>query len=276
MDMKMSEIRTSADDSDGVKHLKEVMQNIARLHKEAVSPQAKAEGWGILQGEDRRHAQPEKDEKVEKPKKTEEDGASYNLAQLGANVEDDVCADLAGDEQQGSLLRGCGSRVNGLCSRLQALESHVPRAPLAYDTTASGIRIVDRPEQAASAQRALADRAAAEDIARHAKFPPLDVLDETISKCKDYKDLRAQFHQRHHHNPRIFFLTDFALTDNRHFRAAIWNTEGEVKVSSRMARQRSGSATPLRGSGPVAAKQSLQAARKSRFRRDQSAPHFGH
>mmetsp|Transcript_117972 Transcript_117972/g.251969 ORF Transcript_117972/g.251969 Transcript_117972/m.251969 type:complete len:277 (-) Transcript_117972:68-898(-) len=272
MDIDSSQIRKTLGDTEGVTHLKEVMRNIHRLYSECTSPQAKAEGWGLSQNDDPRYAQPESEKKVEKPKK-KEDAASYDLAQLGSTVEDGICADLLGDEQQGSVLRSCGSRISGLCSRLQTLESQVPHAPRAYASDPStDIRIVDRPEEAASVQRARADRAAAEDITKHAKWPPLDILDETINKSQNFEQLRTHFPQHHQKHPRLVFLTDYALTDREVLMEAI--REGNGHVGERRS-TRSGSATQLRGTtGTV--KQVLQIpgqpARKTRFRRDHSAP----
>lgn len=270
MDIDSSKIRTTLGDAQGVIHLKEVLKNIARLHSEATSPQAKAEGWGMSQSDDPRYAQPETEKKVEKPKKKDEDVASYDLAQLGDTVEDGICADLLGDEHQGSVLRSCGSRISGLCSRLHAMESQAPRARLAYDSS-TNIRIVDRPEEAASVQRARAERATMEDITKHEKFPLLDTLDEHMNKSNTYEEVRKHFQTRNRHHERLVYLTDYAVLDRESFLAAVWNKEGDHGARSR---NHSSSATQLPGVSAAGrqAQPGGQPVRKARFRRDFSAP----
>lgn len=271
MDINSSQIRNSAEDSHGVRHLKEVMRNISRLYSEATSPQAKSEGWGMSQGDDPRYAPPKEEKKVEKPKKKLE-AAPVDFGQLaGCGEEDSQYADTAGDDQQGGVLRHCGARISGLCARLHT-ESQVPRAPLAYDNDpSSGIRIVDRPEEAASVQRARAERAAAEDIAKHAKFPLLDSLDETVNTSKSLEDLRKHFMARHRHHPRLIYLTDNASSDPGAFRSAIWNVEGDA-ASDGALRSGSGSGLHMGRATPpkAAAKQAGLPQRKPRFRRDHS------
>lgn len=85
------------------------------------------------------------------------------------------------------------------------------------------IEIVPRGQEPPSAVNRRADLAAMRALNKHARFPALEELEDTIDMSPGYDQLRSVFPRKGRPlHPNLLFMTDVTLKDPGEFRAAIW------------------------------------------------------
>eukprot|EP00931_Biecheleriopsis_adriatica_P075575 TRINITY_DN49404_c0_g1_i1.p1 TRINITY_DN49404_c0_g1~~TRINITY_DN49404_c0_g1_i1.p1 ORF type:complete len:359 (+),score=81.11 TRINITY_DN49404_c0_g1_i1:64-1077(+) len=90
------------------------------------------------------------------------------------------------------------------------------------------IEIVPRGTEPASAVNRRADGAAMRSLNKHARFPALEDLEDTIDMSPGYDQLRSVFPRKKCLHPNLLFMTDVTLNDPSEFREAIWRTVDSV------------------------------------------------
>ncbi|CAJ1348656.1 unnamed protein product [Effrenium voratum] len=243
--------RSSSNDSERTRLLKQVLSSSARLQRELRvtlgTPATKGSKFSTFTTAAKK--------KQELPVNATE--SLPDKLQLCAQGHDDICESINPHEMS-PVLKSCGERIGLLSDKLSAAQEQlVLRAgslPEREEDDSHVIEIVARGQQASAATRHRAEAAAERALMQHARFGALEDLQGVLQQSFEYDDLRKAFPRRSRWNPNLYLLTDETLKNPQEFKDAVWrklskDVEEEADSSQvRLVRWRRTVGAPSRGS----------------------------
>lgn len=233
--------RPNASDSERTRLLKQVLQSSSRLQRELRitlgTPAATASRFSPPD------SAPTKSKEQLPPDDQLAAASLKDKLQLCAQGHEEICEERGAGAalEMSPVLRSCGERIGTLSGKLFALEDQlILRGGVVARGEEDGspaIEIVPHGQQASAATRHKAEEAAERALMQHARFKPLEDLQETLQKDPSYEDLRQLFPRRYRWNPNLYLLTDETLKNPQEFKEAVWrklpkDTDEDLEASN--------------------------------------------
>mmetsp|Transcript_106804 Transcript_106804/g.189814 ORF Transcript_106804/g.189814 Transcript_106804/m.189814 type:complete len:287 (-) Transcript_106804:57-917(-) len=227
MDGMESLARFNSNDSDRTRKLKEVLKSSASLHRDIHMTLGGVPSKASKYGMDEAPSSADKDKDAAPTKSSRTLPPLPELLAMCSEGDGDIVEESpAIGRDLSPVLRTCGQRISGLSTRLSNMEEKLVLAggklPPREDDEDTPIEIVPRGQEAPAAARMRADSATARSLNQHARFGPLEDLDDIFENNKGYDRLRDAFARRGRLHPNLLLLTDQTLKDLGEFREAVW------------------------------------------------------
>jgi len=245
MDGMESLARFNSNDSDRTRLLKVVLKSSASIHRDIRMTLGGAPSKASKYGMGEAPSSADKDKDAAPAKSSRTPPPLPELLSMCQEGDGEICEhSTAMHRDLSPVLRTCGQRIGGLSTRLSNLEEKLVLAggklPQREDDDDARIEIVPRGQEASAAARMRADNATARALNQHARFGPLEDLDNIFENNKGYDRLRDAFVRRGRLHPNLLLLTDHRLKDIGEFRDAVWRKPQDEDVTLNLGTNRSG------------------------------------